>query len=451
MMTPSRLLFIVVAVAVGLAGCEKAEDKPAEEAAAPGVRTEIQWWHAMGGRLGEKVTAIADGFNESQSAYKLVPVNKGNYTETMTAGIAAFRAGKQPHIIQVFEVGTASMMAAKGAIKPVYKLMEETGEAFDPGAYLPTVTGYYTTSDGKILSMPFNSSTPILYYNKEAFKKAGLPDRAPKTWPELVKFAKKTRKAGYPCGFTTAWQSWVQIENFSAWHDIPIATLSNGFDGLKTEFKINSPLHVRHINNMAKWQKSKIFDYGGRRGAGQAKFTTGEDCAMYMQSSAGYAGIKRTAKFDFGTGMLPYYPDVKGAPRNSIIGGATLWVFEGHSDKEYKGVAKFFTYLSSAAVQADWHQFTGYLPITTEAYELTKSQGFYSENPGTETALLQMTRAKPSANSKGLRLGNFVQIRDIINNELEAVWSGKKTAKQAMDAAVAQGNTLLRKFEQANR
>ncbi|MCZ6842572.1 MAG: extracellular solute-binding protein, partial [SAR324 cluster bacterium] len=273
----------------------------------------------------------------------------------------------------------------------------------------------------------------------------------PSTWPELVEFAKKTQRAGYPCGFTTAWQSWVQIENFSAWHDIPIATLSNGFGGLKTEFKINSPLHVRHIGNMAKWQKSKIFDYGGRRGSGQAKFTTGKDCVMYMQSSAGYAGIKRTAKFEFGTGMLPYYPDVKGAPRNSIIGGATLWVFEGHSSKEYRGVAEFFGYLSSAAVQADWHQFTGYLPITTAAYKLTKQQGFYSKNPGTETALLQMTRAKPTANSKGLRLGNFVQIRDIINNELEAVWSGKKSAKQALDDAVAQGNRLLRKFERANR
>ncbi|MCZ6647300.1 MAG: sn-glycerol-3-phosphate ABC transporter substrate-binding protein UgpB [SAR324 cluster bacterium] len=415
------------------------------------AQTKITWWHAMGGRLGEKVKAIAEGFNKSQSSYQLVPVNKGNYTETMTAGIAAFRAGKPPNIIQVFEVGTATMMAAKGAIKPVYKLMAETGAPFDPGAYLPTVTGYYTTTDGKLLSMPFNSSTPILYYNKEAFKKAGLPDRAPSTWPELVEFAQKTQRAGYPCGFTTAWQSWVQIENFSAWHDVPIATLSNGFGGLKTEFKINSPLHVRHIGNMAKWQKSKIFDYGGRRGSGQAKFTTGKDCVMYMQSSAGYAGIKRTAKFEFGTGMLPYYPDVQGAPRNSIIGGATLWVFEGHSSKEYRGVAEFFGYLSSAAVQADWHQFTGYLPITTAAYKLTKQQGFYSKNPGTETALLQMTRAKPTANSKGLRLGNFVQIRDIINNELEAVWSGKKSAKQALDDAVAQGNRLLRKFERANR
>ena len=411
---------------------------------------EIQWWHAMGGALGEKVEEIATGFNESQSDYKLVAVNKGNYTETMTAGIAAFRAGKPPHIMQVFEVGTATMMAAKGAVKPVYQLMAEAGEAFDPKSYLSTVTGYYTTADGELLSMPFNSSTPILYYNKEAFRKAGLDENTPpKTWPELGKFARKTQAAGYPCGFTTAWQSWVQLENFSAWHNVPFATLSNGFEGLGTEFRFNSSLHVRHIQQLADWQKAKIFDYGGRRGDAQAKFTTGE-CAMYMQSSAGYAGIKRTTKFEFGTGMLPYWPDVQGAPQNTIIGGASLWVMEGHPTEDYKGVAKFFSYLSSAEVQADWHQFTGYLPITTAAYDLTKSQGYYDKNPGTETALLQMTRADPTENSRGLRLGSFVQVRDIINEELEAAWAGKKTAQQALDDAVEKGNALLRRFEQDN-
>ncbi|MFQ5956075.1 MAG: sn-glycerol-3-phosphate ABC transporter substrate-binding protein UgpB [Kiloniellales bacterium] len=413
---------------------------------------EIQWWHAMGGALGDKLNEIAEGFNKSQSAYKIVAVHKGNYTETMTAGIAAFRAGKPPHIMQVFEVGTATMMGAKGAIVPVYELMAEAGEPFDPKAYLPTVTGYYTTPDGKMLSMPFNSSTPILYFNKEAFRLAGLdPNKPPKTWPEVGAYAKKTQAVGYPCGFTTAWQSWVQIENFSAWHNVPIGTKANGFEGLDTKFTFNSPLHVRHIQQLADWQKQKIFDYGGRRGNSQAKFTSGQ-CAMFMQSSAGYAGIKRTTTtFQFGTGMLPYWPDAKGAPQNTIIGGATLWVMGGHKPEEYKGVAKFFSYLSRPEVQAGWHQFTGYLPITLAAYELTKKQGFYDKNPGTETALLQMTRAAPTANSRGLRFGSFVQIRDIINEELEAVWSGKKTAKQGLDAAVRRGNVLLRKFERATK
>ena len=412
--------------------------------------TEINWWHAHGGRLGEKVNAIADGFNKSQSDYKLVATYKGNYADTMTAGIAAFRAKNPPHFLQVFEVGTASMMAAKGAIKPVYEVMAESGLPFDPNVYLPTVTGYYTTGEGKMLSMPFNSSTPVLYYNKEAFKKAGLdPNKPPKTWPEVADYAKKLVKVGYT-GFSTAWISWIQIENFSAWHNVPIGTKANGFEGLDTEFVFNRPLHVKHIQQLADWQKEKIFIYGGRRNLGNAKFSS-EEVAMYTESSAGYAGFKKTCKFDFGTSMLPYWPDAPGAPQNTIIGGASLWVMAGHSPEEYKGVATFFNYLSSPAVQADWHQFTGYLPITMAAYELTKKQGVYKKDPGMETALKQMTLNKPTENSKGLRFGNYVQERSVIYNELEAIFAGKKTAQQGLDDAVKAGNKLLRKFEKANK
>jgi sn-glycerol 3-phosphate transport system substrate-binding protein len=415
------------------------------------AQTEIQWWHAMGGELGNKVEALATGFNASQGDYKVVPAYKGNYTETMTGAIAAFRAKKQPHIVQVFEVGTGTMMAAEGAVYPVYKLMQDSGAKFDPKDYLPAVTGYYTDTAGNMLSMPFNSSTPVLYYNKTAFAKAGLdPNTPPKTWPELGEFAVKLQAAGIPCGFTTGWQSWVQLENFSAWHNLPIGTLENGFAGLGTELTVNSDLHVRHIAQLAEWQKTKIFDYGGRRSDSAPKFYN-QECAMYMNSSAAQAGIKANAKdFEFGVGMLPYWPDVAGAPQNSIIGGATLWVLTGHKAEEYKGVAAFFNYLASPEVQAQWHQDTGYLPITLAAYELTKSQGFYEKNPGTDVSIRQMTLKAPTPNSKGLRFGSFVQIRDILNEELEAVWSGQKSAKEALDTAVERGNALLRRFERDN-
>ena len=412
------------------------------------ARTTIEWWHAMGGALGEKVNKIAADFNAMQDEYELKAVYKGNYTETMTAAIAAFRAGNPPHIVQIFEVGTATMMAAKGAIYPVYQLMADAGEPFDQNAYLQAVIGYYTTPEGKMLSMPFNSSTPVLYYNRDAFRKAGLdPEKPPRTWPELVEYARKTQAAGYPCGFTTAWQSWVQIENFSAWHNLPLGTRENGFGGLDTELVFNKTYVVQHIANMGEWQKTKIFDYGGRRGDAAPKFYN-QECVMYMQSSAGYAGIKANVKdFEFGIAFLPYYPDVEGAPQNTIIGGASLWVLRGHPAEEYRGVAKFFSYLSSPEVQAWWHQQTGYLPITTAAYELTKKQGFYEKNPGTDVAIRQLNYKPPTENSKGLRFGNFVQIRDIINEELEAVWAGQKSAQEALDSAVARGNKLLRQFE----
>ena len=416
------------------------------------AQTEVQWWHAMGGALGEKLNKIADDFNTTQSDYKITPVYKGNYTETLTAAIAAFRARENPAIVQVFEVGTATMMAAEGAIYPVYELMADAGEPFDPDDYLASVTGYYTDTDGNMLSMPFNSSTPVLYYNKDIFKKAGLdPEAPPQTWPELAEAAKTIIDSGAAtCGFTTGWQSWVQLENFSALHDASFASKANGFGGFDTELAFNSPLHVTHVQSLADWKKDGVFKYGGRRSDSAPLFYSGE-CAMYMNSSAAYAGVSANAKdFEFGVGMLPYWPQVDGAPQNSIIGGATLWVLQGRPEDEYKGVAKFFSYLSSPEVQAWWHQATGYLPITSASYELSKTQGFYDENPGTDTSIKQMTLNPPTENSKGLRLGNFVQIRDIINEELETVWAGEKTAKEALDRAVARGNDLLREFEAAN-
>jgi sn-glycerol 3-phosphate transport system substrate-binding protein len=416
------------------------------------AQTEIQWWHAMGGQLGEALNALAEGFNKSQKDYKVVPVYKGTYTETMTGAIAAFRAKQQPHIVQVFEVGTATMMAAKGAIYPVHQLMAEAGEPFDPNAYLPAVYGYYATTDGKLLSMPFNSSTPVLYYNKDSFKKAGLdPDKPPKTWPELEQLAKKLVAAGSQCGFTSQWQTWIQIENFGAWHNIPFATGANGFASTDIKLTINDPLRLRHVENLARWQKEKVFVYAGREGKPNPKFATGE-CPMIMGSAGSAGGFAQAMKdVAFGITMMPYYPDVASAPQNSIIGGATLWVLSGKPKAEYKGVAKFFAYLSSPEVQSKWHMETGYVPITKAAYQLTRSQGFYDKFPGRDVAVEQLNLKPPTENSKGLRIGNFVQIRDVMDEELEAVWSGQKTAKQALDTSVERGNKLLADFARANR
>jgi len=411
----------------------------------------IQWWHAHGGRLGEKVNEIAAGFNKGQDKYEVVATYKGSYADTMSAGIAAFRSKKPPHILQVFEVGTASMMAARGAIRPVYQVMKESGLPFDPNAFLPTVTAYYTTAKGNMLSMPFNSSTPVLYFSKDGFKKAGLdPAKPPKTWPEVAEAAKKLVAAGYKAGFSSAWTSWIHVENLGAWHNVPMGTKANGFGGLDAKLIYNSPLYVKHFQALADWQKDKIFVYGGRTNKGNAKFSSGE-VGMYTESSAGYAGFKKTCKFDFGTSMLPYWPDVKGAPQNTIIGGASLWVMAGHKKQDYKGVAAFLNYVSSPAVQADWHQATGYLPITMAAYELTKKQGFYAKNPDMETALKQMTLHKPTKNSKGLRFGYFAQIRDINDAAFEAIFAGQKTAQKGLDDAVEAGNRLLRKFEKENK
>jgi sn-glycerol 3-phosphate transport system substrate-binding protein len=416
------------------------------------AQTEIQWWHSMGGALGEALNGLATKFNASQKDYKVVPVYKGSYPESMTAAIAAYRAGSAPHLLQVFEVGTATMMAAKGAIVPVAKVMADAKEPFDPKAYLPTVTGYYSDLKGNMLSFPFNSSTVMFYINKDAFKKAGLEPVAPKTWKEVIAAAEKLKAAGQQCVYTTSWPSWMHIENFSAWHNVPIGTKQNGMGGTDTQFTINSPLHVRHIGMLGDMAKKGLFTYAGRTNQGDAKFSSGE-CAMFSGSAGAQAGIKKAAKFEWSINFIPYHDDVKGAPQNSIIGGASVWVMASKNRKpdEYKGVAKFLAYLSQPEVQMDWHTSTGYVPITKASYELTRKSGFYDKNPGADMPVKQLTNKEPTANSKGLRFGNFVQGREVIEEELESVFAGKKDAKTALNDAVKRGNEILRKFQAANK
>jgi sn-glycerol 3-phosphate transport system substrate-binding protein len=433
----SRFLQFVALAAIALAS-------PAQAA------TEIMWWHAMSGELGKQLEKLAADFNASQSDYRIVPSYKGNYTETVTSAIFAFRSRSQPAIVQVNEIATATMMAAKGAIYPVFELMRDQSEPFSPDAYLPAVTGYYADVAGNMLSFPFNVSTPILYYNKDLFRAAGLdPEVAPKTWPEVGAAANRLRTAGSACGLTTSWPSWINVENFLAFHNVPLATRTNGFGGLDAELTFNNPLMVRHIAQLAQWQTTKAYDYSGRGQSAEPRFQKGE-CGIFIGSSATRADIKANSKFEVGFGMMPYWPDVAGAPQNTLIGGATLWVLRDRPRAEYTGVGRFFAYLSKPEVQAAWHQNTGYLPITRAAFDLTRAQGFYDRNPGAAIGIEQLTLKPPTENSKGIRLGSFVLIRSVIDEELEQVFSGKQSAQAALDLAVERGNRLLRQFERAN-
>ena len=412
---------------------------------------ELQFWHSMTGVLADQVTTIAETFNRSQREYRVVPVYKGDYDQSIAAGIAAFRAGNAPHILQVYEVGTASMMAAHGAVKPAYELMAEAGEPFDPAAFLPPVVSHYTDAKGKMLSLPFNASTPVLYFNKDAFRRAGLdPRRPPRTWQDVEAAAVRLKAAGVGCAYTSAWQSWIHLENFSARHNLPFATRANGFEGMDARFVFNGPVQLRHLEKLVEWQKKGYFAHSSRKREAQERFFDGT-CAMLTSSSAAYGNVVKIAKFGFGVAPLPYYAEVAGAPRNTIIGGASLWVFAGKSSEENRGVARFFSFISAPDIQAEWHRTTGYLPITKAAYQLARKQRLYESQPGLEVAVQEMTGNTPPANARGLRVGNFVQIRAVIDEELDALWSGRKTPRQALDAATARGNALLREFEQGLR
>jgi sn-glycerol 3-phosphate transport system substrate-binding protein len=417
-------------------------------------RVQVDFWHGLTQPLGGILEGVAASFNASQTKYQVNATFKGSYPETMVAAIAAFRAGNAPHIVQMFEVGTATMMAARTAIKPVYELSKETGVNIDPKNYVGGVRGYYSTTDGRLVSMPFNSSTPIAWYNKDAFKKAGLdPAKPPRTWEETWAAARKivaTKAAS--CGYTMAWPTWTQYENFSAIHNIPLATKANGLEGMDAEMKINSPLHVKHLQNMMELQKAGVFKYGGRDGRADALFPSGE-CAIFHGSSGMRARVVREAKFDWGVTFLPYYRGTPTAPKNSIIGGASLWVMTSprRTAEEYKAVAEFFGYISRSEVDAKFHMDTGYVPITLAGIGLASGQGYYIKNPGADIPFRQLTLTEPTKNSMGLRLGNMPEIRVVIQEEMEKAFQGQQTAKQALDEAVKRSNVILRNFERTNK
>ncbi len=408
----------------------------------------IQLWHGMGSALGKQSADFVKKFNESQKDYEIEFIYRGTYDETITSAIAAYRGKQAPHIVQVYEVGTASMMAAKGAVVPVHQVMADAGKPLDMKRFVPAVASYYSDPKGRLVALPYNVSSPVLYYNKNALKKAGYDPEAPfpRTWPEVIAMARKIKAAGYKYGLSSNWQSWIQLENLSSLHNVPFATKGNGMDGFDATLSFNSPFHVQHISTLAALQKEGVYLYADGTSASATAFFA-EDFGILTNSSGALANLKANAKFPYGVAMLPYWPQVQGAPQNTMIGGAALWVMGGHSKEQYKGVATFFEWLLKPEQQYEFHKITGYIPVTTAGYQYSKDKGLYKDDPRMEVPIASLFLNPPTPLTRGIRLGNFTQIRKIIEEELELLWTGKKTPQQAMDTAVERGNQLLRRFE----
>ena len=417
-------------------------------------RTRIVFWHAMSAGLGEEIGRICREFNASQAELEVEPVFKGIYPETLTAAIAAWRAGQAPHLVQMFEVGTGSMLAAGPAVKQVWQLSQETGVVLNPDAYISGVRGYYSLPDGRLASMPFNSSTAVMWYNKDAFERAGLdPEAPPATWQKIVEACRVLKaKNATPIPMTTMWPVWVHFEQYAAMHDLVFATKANGFEGLDTQLKINAPPFVKHLQRLLDMSKEGSFKYGGRDTAAEPLFLSGE-AAINFNSSAGRAAVARDAKFRWGMALLPTDPEVNPNPINSVIGGASLWTMTApnRTPAEYKGVAQFLRFIGLPENDAQWHQNTGYVPVTVAGYELSQKQGYYEKVPGADLPIRQLRRGTLTANSRGFRLGRMAELRNIVQEEMEKALQGQQTAQATLDTAVARGNRVLRDFEKSAR
>lgn len=422
--------------------------RPAPAAAA----LEIQFWHALDGPNGALVTRIAEAFNAVQAEYRVVPVFKGSYAETLSSGITAYRTGAAPHLLQVFEVGNGTMAAAVGAVRPVAQVMREAGLAVSPRDFLPVIATTYLDADGEMLSLPFNVSSMVMWINRDRFRAAGLDaERLPATWPEVFAAARRLRAAdGTRCALSGAWPTWAHLEQLSAWHDRPLATQSNGLDGYDAELVFNDVLQIRHLQNLVDLSREGAFEYAGRTNAGEAKFVSG-DCAMFLSSSGMYGKVSAGTSFDWTVVPMPYYPDMVAEPQNALLGGAALYVMQGKTAEEYRGVAQFLAFVMAGPQQAILYRYTGYVPTTHAAYAEAKEAGFYALHPSFQVAVQELTLHPPTRNSAGLRLGNMLQMRDIWAEEMEAALDGRKSPREALDAAVGRGNQILRLFQQRTR
>lgn len=405
--------------------------------------TKITLWHAMGGRLGEVVNEIATRFNADQSASMLEPAYKGSYEDTLTSVIAAFRAGEHPNIAQVFDAGAATIIGAPGAVAAAEDLLAETGVAFDPNDYIDGVRYFYANSGGKMIGMPFNSSTPILYYNEDALKKAGVTP--PKTWEEFQEIAPKLKEAGY-VPLAQSHLPWIFTENFFSRHNLQFATNNNGFDGAEgTKLLINTPEIKMHFARVKEWLDAGLFGfYGTGWNDNQAAFETGK-AAMWLGSSGSFGGLLKSTNFPFSATFLPYWKEITEQPYSTFIGGAALFALSGKPAEENRATAEFFKYLSSPEIQYYWHKETGYVPITKAAYEMARQDGHYERFPAAEIGILQLNE-RAGEWTRGYRLGYYVQIRDVMNREYGRIFSGETDVDTAFATIESEANALLDRF-----
>ena len=433
----------LVAAATALSAGAQAQQRPIE----------INMWMGLTGQGGELLTRFGEDFNKTQNEYRVVVSFKGQYPEQRAAAVAAYRAGNPPHIMQMFDAGSGDMMSAKSAIVPVSEVFRRAGLQFNPADFIAPARGYYGLPNGDLLSMPFNVSTTVLFYNKDAFRKAGLdPEKPPRTWPELIDAAKKVRSTNAaPCGYTTTWLAWVMLEQLASRHNVQLGTQGNGRGGLDTTLTLaNNPVLTRQLQTLIDLQKDKSFDYGGRSNDAAAKFISGE-CAMLTQSSGGLGAIVQGAKFAFGTAQLPYWPDVSGAPYATTIGGASLWVFNApnRTAAEYRGVARFLDFLRSDKVMTEWAKSTGFLPATNSAFKAMQTEGFFTKNPGRDVPILSLIEGAKGDHTNGYRFGRWVEIRDVFHEEMEKALQGGQSAADVLRNTERRGNTLLRAFERS--
>lgn len=407
---------------------------------------ELSFWHSMGGQREREIRALADGFNASQSRWRVVLDYRGDYDVLLPALLATIEAGAPPHLAQVFEVGATTMLERRAALRPLESLLAAHGQKLQASSFLEPAAAMVADKDGRLTALPFNISTPVLILNQDLFRRAKLdPGQPPRTWPELASAADRLAAAGVPCALVTGWPVWVQLENFLAWHDLPLATHDNGFAGPGAELLLDQEPLLRHLELLREWAISGRLDPDPT--AADRRFVA-QECAMYTGSSAVAPRLRGLAlPFTLAVAGLPYRPEVARAPRNTTIGGAALWALAGHPPEDDAGTAAFLAWLATPERQAAWHIATGYLPVTAEAFGRAIRSSAYRAFPGAMAPIAQLISRPPSPTGRGNRLPAYPQVRAVLERAMREVLTGDAPIATILADARREGNALMRAAE----
>ena len=401
---------------------------------------EIEFWYGNTGRVEEAIQNACEAFNAAQDAHSITCVGHGGYEAGMQKAIAAYRTGEHPVLIQFFDAGTLDLMLS-GAVLSVEAIMPDV--AWDD--YIGGARSYYETSTGELYSQPYNGSTMIFYANMEMLGAVGVTE-IPETYEGVVEVALKLKDDGHACPVLQRVHPWFSLEQFSARHGEAIASNNNGYGGLDAEYTFNTGLVVEHLVNIAAWRDEGLFRLPADTPAGRNGFNAGE-CAMLETSSAAYGGALTALGDAVGIGFAPIYEGHD--RRNTLIGGASIWVMKDHEDASYDAARAFLNFVREHDQQIEFTRRTGYVPVTNAALETLKASEMAGE-PEFATADIGVASLNMpgDANSRGIRLGFYVQFRDIFIQEVTKALNGEQEIQAALDNAAARGNELLRRFEQ---
>lgn len=407
--------------------------------------TELTLWHSYQGVQADELKSLVDRFNAEQNAVAVTLEYKGTSADTAAAALAAFRAKHAPDLVMVDEYAADDLEATKGVLKPVHEILP-LDRAIDYSFLVPASVAFMKDARGELVGFPYAPAVPVLLYNRDAYQRAGLdPDAPPQTWIDLQKqlVALQSGPDHFACPYTTSEQTWIHVENLAASHNEPFASHSNGMDGGNATLTFNDLLHVRHFALLESWVKAELFHHFGGQREGDARFAAGE-CATLTTGSDALGDILAKAKFSVGAAPLPYYTE-EGVHEagHTIVNGSGIFALAGKPAATYKSEAQFFAFLAKPVTAAEWAQKTGNMPLTRAALQASEQSNAYAQVPGLVRVFQTEASAPPPA-ARGVRLPHFDQVRAAINTELNGLWSGAKSAKQALDDAVHSGDLALK-------